>query len=157
VLDGVFAPGGQIIQSEAWQVSAYYEHYWNPAWRTSVFGNYSQISYGDGNAQMLASFQGIGAGGPGFNSSSAAAARAGVFAGTGNFDLALAQIGTRTAWTPVRNLTLSAQFTYSRLDQNLNGTYTTNAGGMLGKPAGTVLQTQDQNLYNGAVQILRSF
>jgi Porin subfamily len=157
VLDGVFAPGGQIIQSEAWQVSAFYEHYWNPAWRTSVFGNYSQISYGDGNAQMLAAFQGVGAGGPGFNSSSTPAARAGVFAGTGNFDLALAQIGTRTAWTPVRNLTLSAQFTYSRLDQNLNGTYTTNAGGMLGKPAGTVLQTQDQNLYNGAVQILRSF
>ncbi|MGM4990403.1 porin [Tardiphaga sp. 841_E9_N1_2] len=157
VLDGVYATNGQIIQSSAWEVSAFYEHYWNPAWRTSLFGNYSHISYGSGNDLMMAAFTGVSTGGPGFNSSSAAAARAGVFAGTGNFDLGLAQIGTRTAWTPVQNLTLSAQFTYSRLDQNLNGTYTTLSTGMSGKPAGTVLNTADQNLYNGSVQILRSF
>jgi hypothetical protein len=160
VLDGVYNNGGQIIQSEAWQVSAFYEHYWNPAWRTSIFGNYSHISYGDGNAAMLAAFGGVGVtGGPGANNSTTTTtpARAGVFAGTGNFDLGLAQIGTRTAWTPVRNLTLSAQFTYSRLEQNLNGTYTTAAGGMTGNAAGTVYQTSNQNLYNGSVQILRSF
>ncbi|MDR6658466.1 hypothetical protein J2W51_001008 [Tardiphaga robiniae] len=158
VLDGVYNNGGQIVQSDAWQVSAFYEHYWTPAWRTSLFGNYSHISYGSGNAAMLAAFQGVGVtGGPGANTSATAAARAGVFAGTGNFDLGLAQIGTRTAWTPVQNLTLSAQFTYSRLDQNLNGTYTTAAGGMSGKPTGTVFTTADQNLYNGSVQILRSF
>jgi hypothetical protein len=28
---------------------------------------------------------------------------------------------------------------------------------MSGKPAGTVFTTADQNLYNGSVQILRSF
>ncbi|MGM4906759.1 porin [Tardiphaga sp. 866_E4_N2_1] len=159
VLDGVFTNGGQIIQSEAWQVSAFYEHYWNPAWRTSLFGNYSHVSYGDGNAAMLAAFSAApgATGGPGFNSSAAGAARAGTFAGTGNFDLGLAQIGTRTAWTPVQNLTLSAQFTYSRLDQNLSGTYTTAAGGMSGKPGGAIFTLGDQNLYNGSVQILRSF
>ncbi|WP_441242308.1 porin [Tardiphaga sp. 768_D3_N2_1] len=157
VLDGVYATNGQITQSEAWSVVGFYEHYWNPAWRTSLFGSYSSISYGDGNAQMLAAFQGLSAGGPGFSSSSAAAARAGTFAGTGNFDFAIAQIGTRTAWTPVKNLTLSAEFTYSRLEQNLNGTYTTIGSGMSGKPAGTVLNTSNQNLYNGSVQILRSF
>ncbi|MGM4967805.1 porin [Tardiphaga sp. 1201_B9_N1_1] len=157
VLDGVYSTNGQVIQSSAWEVSAFYEHYWNPAWRTSLFGNYSHISYGSGNDLMMASFQGLTTGGPGFNSSAAGAARAGVFAGTGNFDLGLAQIGTRTAWTPVQNLTLSAQFTYSRLDQNLNGTYTTLATGVSGKPAGTIFNTADQNLYNGSVQILRSF
>jgi hypothetical protein len=155
VLDGVYTTNGQIIQSSAWEVSAFYEHYWNPAWRTSLFGNYSHISYGSGNDLMMAAFQGLTPGGPGTNSSAAAASRAGVFAGTGHFDLGLAQIGTRTAWTPVQNLTLSAQFTYSRLDQNLNGTYTVTS--MSGKPAGTVLNTADQNLYNGSVQILRSF
>jgi hypothetical protein len=72
---------------------------------------------------------------------------------TGNWDLNLAQIGTRTAWTPVQNLTLSAELSYSRLDQNLNGTYT-------GVASGKALNTytlKDQNLYNGSVQILRSF
>ena len=156
VLDGVYSTGGQIIQSDAWEVSAFYEHYWNPAWRTSLFGNYSHISYGDaGNDLMLAAFQARPRGGPGTNSSAAAASRAGVFAGTGNFDLGLAQIGTRTAWTPVQNLTLSAQFTYSRLDQNLNGTYTGTA--CRASRPGTFSDTADQNLYNGSVQILRSF
>jgi hypothetical protein len=162
VLDGVYTTGGQIIQSEAWEVSAFYEHYWNPKWRTSVFGSYSSISYGDGNALMMAAFTGTGTNGPGTTSSSnTAGSRAGTFAGTGNFDFAVAQIGTRTAWTPVSNLTLSAEFTYSRLEQNLNGTYTTSTAtgvtGISGKAGGTVLNTASQNLYNGSVQILRSF
>jgi hypothetical protein len=156
VLDGVYGNGGQIIQSDAWQVTAYYEHYWNPAWRTSLWGNYSSISYGAGSDLMMAAFSGLSTGGAGFNSSSTGAARAGTLAATGNFDLALAQIGTRTAWTPVKNLTLSAEFTYSRLDQNFDGVYTVPGGGVSGKaPASYVLK--DQNLYNGAVQILRSF
>src|SRR4051812_213392 len=147
VLDGVYAPGGQIQQSEAWEVSAFYEHYWNPAWRTSLFGNYSHISYGDsGNALLAAAFSGVGANGPGFNSSSTASARAGTLVGsTGNFDLGLIQIGTRTAWTPVQNLTLSAQFTYSRLEQELGGVYSVPGGGVAGKaanPAGYVLRDQ---------------
>jgi len=147
VLDGVYTAGGQVQQSEAWAVSAFYEHYWNPAWRTSVFGNYSHISYGDaGNAILAAAFAPGRATGVGSNN--------GVLTGsTGNFDLGLAQIGTRTAWTPVRNLTLSAQFTYSRLEQNLGGTFT---GSVTGRPAGDYAVT-NQNHYNGSVQILRSF
>jgi hypothetical protein len=155
VLDGVYNNGGQIQQSTAWEVSAFYEHYWNPKWRTSLYGNYSHISYGDsGNALLGAAFRSTTAG-SGANSSSAAAASAGVITGgSNNFDLGLTQIGTRTAWTPVQNLTLSAEFIYSRLDQNLDGVYTGNIGG---KVAGTAYQLKDQNLYNGAVQILRSF
>ncbi|MCX7320097.1 MAG: porin [Hyphomicrobiales bacterium] len=149
VLDGVYTNGGQIVQSEAWQVSAFYEHYWNPAWRTSVFGNYSHISYGgDGNAILAAAFAPV-------KPIGVVGSNNGVLAGsTGNFDLGLAQIGTRTAWTPVRNLTLSAQFTYSRLEQNLGGTFT---GNVTGRPAGSVYNVTNQNAYNGAVQILRSF
>ncbi len=150
VLDGVYTNGGQIVQSEAWQVSAFYEHYWNPAWRTSVFGNYSHISYGnDGNAILAAAFNPARAAGTGSN------VAGGLVGSSGNFDLGLAQIGTRTAWTPVRNLTLSAQFTYSRLEQNLGGSYT---GAVTGRatPVGGYAVT-NQNAYNGAVQILRSF
>ena len=157
VLDGVYAPGGSIQQSDAWEVSAFYEHYWNVNWRTSLFGNYSHISYGDGgNALLAAAFApgaaattGLGAG------ASTGNTKAGTLSGTSNnFDFGIAQIGTRTAWTPVKNLTLSAEFTYSRLDQNLEGTYT---GNVSGKPAGQAYTLKDQNLYNGSVQILRSF
>jgi len=155
VLDGVFGPGGSIQQSDTWEVSAFYEHYWTTQWRTSVFGNYSHISYGDaGNALLAAAFSPAG-GRLGSSSTTSTGATAGSLAGTtNNFDFAVAQIGTRTAWTPVTNLTLSAEFTYSRLDQNLDGTYT---GSVSGKPANTAYTLKDQNLYNGSVQILRSF
>jgi hypothetical protein len=149
VLDGVYTNGGQIIQSDAWEISAFYEHYWTPAWRTSVFGNYSHISYGsDGNAVLAAGFSPARVAGTGSNNGS-------LVGSSGNFDLGLTQIGTRTAWTPVQNLTLSAQFTYSRLEQNLGGTFTGTTTGKVTPVGGYALG--NQNAYNGAVQILRSF
>ncbi len=120
------------------RVSAFYEHYWNPAWRTSVFGNYSYISYGArGDALLL---------GAPFST--------GTLNATGSFALGLTQIGTRTAWTPVKNLTLSAEFVYSHMDQHLNGIFTANAGSVPGYGTATSFILRDQNLYNGAVQIL---
>jgi hypothetical protein len=154
VLDGVFANGGQTQLSNSWEVSGYFEHYWNPAWRTSVFGNYNHIDYGAGGDALL--FAAFGAGGRlGQSGNGNTGSTVGTLAATGNFNLNLAQIGTRTAWTPVNNLTLSAEFTYSRLDQNLNGTYTTTVAS--GSKAPGVYSLKDQNLYNGSVQILRSF
>jgi hypothetical protein len=154
VLDGVYAGtsaanGTGIQLSNAWEVTAFYEHYWNPAWRTSVFGNYSSISYGStGDALLLANLtSALPTTGhlvltPGTNSS---------------MKFATAQIGTRTAWTPVKDLTISAEFIYSRLIQNINGTWVTAAGGVSGAAAGTSYTLSNQNVYNGSVQILRSF
>ncbi len=159
VLDGVYggtsaANGTGINLSTAWDVSAYYEHYWTPAWRTSVFGSFSSISYGSaGNALLTAMANN------GLFLTGAGVATAGSFNGTGagNFDISMTQIGTRTAWTPVQNLTLSAEFLYSRLHQNQSGTLTTGAGVVPGTNVATTYQMKDQNLFNGAVQILRSF
>ncbi len=152
VLDGVYAGtssanGTGISLSNAWDVSAYYEHYWTPQWRTSVFGSYSQIDYGSaGNALLL-------------TAANTGVLNTGTFAGTagGSFKLAVAQVGTKTSWTPVQNLTLSAEFIYSRLDQNLTGTFTSTGTAIPGYAAGSAFTMKDQNRYNGAVQILRSF
>jgi hypothetical protein len=167
VLDGVYGPGGQIEQSNAWEVSAFYEHYWNPAWRTSLFGNYSHIDYGSAgeaggtffNAlSSIGGTAGLGAGAATGNTKAGFIAGAGgVGAASGDLGLNLYQVGTRTAWTPVQNLTLSAEFIYSRVDQNLTGTYVNTGTAPTGKAAGQTYQLRDQNLFNGAVQILRSF
>jgi porin-like protein len=155
VLDGVYsgtsaANGTSIQLSSAWEVSAFYEHYWTPAWRTSVFGNYSEISYGASSDAMLIA-----------NLSSALPTTGHFVAapGTtgGSMKFATAQVGTKTAWTPVKDLTISAEFLYSRLINNLNGTFVTAAGGVSGAAAGTVYTMGSQNVYNGGVQILRSF
>ncbi len=152
VLDGVYAGtnaanGTSIAKSTAWDVSAYYEHYWNPAWRTSVFGSYSEISYGStGDALLSAAANGTLLGTGSFNGTN-----------TGDWKFSIAQVGTRTAWTPVKNLTFSAEFIYSRLHSNLNGTWTANAGSIPGVGTATAYQIKDQNLYNGSVQVIRSF
>jgi hypothetical protein len=153
VLDGVYsgtsaATGTSIQLSNAWEVSAFYEHYWNPLWRTSIFGNYTEISYGaTGDAMLLAGLKSLptvvtGTLTPGT---------------TGSFKFATAQVGTRTAWTPVKDLTLSAEFIYTRLNQNLNGTFVSSGAGIPGAPGQSSYDLKSQNIYNGAVQILRSF
>jgi hypothetical protein len=157
VLDGVFGTNGQLQQSTAWEVGGFYEHYWNPNWRTSVFGNYSHISYGSsGDALLFAAFGPAAGATTGLGSGTGAGnTKSGVLNATGSFDFGIAQVGTKTSWTPVKNLTLSAEFIYSRLEQNLTGTYT---GAITGKatPVGGYA-LGNQNAYNGAVQILRSF
>jgi Porin subfamily len=157
VLDGVYSglgtaasPGTGISLSNAWEVSAFYEHYWSPAWRTSVFGNYSSISYGgSGSAALMANLE-------------SATPLTGHFVPTpgttgGNMTFATAQVGTKTSWTPVKDLTFSGEFIYSRLIQNLNGTFVTAAGGLPGVAAGTTYKLGDQNVYSVGVQALRSF
>ena len=87
VLDGVYsgtnsANGSSIDLSSAWEVSAYYEHYWTPAWRTSVYGSYTSINYGSaGNAALLAA-----ANGAGLLATATAAARSFIGSNTGNFN-----------------------------------------------------------------------
>jgi hypothetical protein len=156
ILDGVYSglgtaasPGTSISLSNAWEVSAFYEHYWNPAWRTSLFGNYSHISYGAaGNAALVA------------NLASATLNPNGTFLITnGTADMSTAQVGSRTAWTPVKDLTFSAEFVYSRLMPKATGTFVNGATTPIlsGGPVGGVYTIGAQNIYNGAVQVLRSF
>jgi hypothetical protein len=160
VLDGVYSglgtvasPGSSINLSNAWEVTAFYEHYWNPVWRTSLFGNYSQIDYGaTGNAALIGNLSTIGGIGP----------TTGHFVATpgtngGSMKFATAQVGTRTAWTPVKDLTFSAEFIYTRMFNNLNGTFVTAAAGVPGTQPGIAYGMASQNVYNGAVQVLRSF
>ena len=158
VLDGIYsgttaANGTSISLSNAWEVSAFYEHYWNPQWRTSLFGNYSAITYGGaGNAALAAAFAAGSASNSGFGT---------IVAGTsnGNFNFATAQVGTKTSWQPVKNLTFSAEFLYSRMLPSLTGSFV-NLGGISGAPSGATTAPYTigaQNVYNGAVQVLRSF
>jgi hypothetical protein len=145
VLDGVYGNGTSIQKSDSWQAAAFYEHYWNPNWRTSLWGTYSHISYGAGGNALLLAAANAGRLSTGFTNA------------TGSFDLALAEVGTRTAWTPVKDLTFSAEFSYVRLQQNLNGTFTTTGTSIPGVAAGTTFQLKDQNLYTGAVEARRNF
>jgi hypothetical protein len=88
-LDAVVLPGLNLTLTTGWSVVAGYQHYWNPKWRTSIYGAYGDISYDQ----------------------AVVTATAGVIN-----DWSMWQIGSRTVWTPVTNLDLSVDIMYNNVD-----------------------------------------
>jgi hypothetical protein len=101
--DGVYGLNGDIEKTEAWGLRGAFNHNWDPYWSTSLFGSYSQVSYNDNAKSLLAG----------------TAICSGLV--TCNPDFTISQIGLRTAWTPVKNLTLSGEVMYTNIDQNNSG------------------------------------
>jgi hypothetical protein len=142
-MDAVFAspggatPGAGLQLSNDFGARLFYEHYWNPNWRTSLYGVYARHeNTGTGNAIMLASYNRAFGGGI-----------------TGDANFTVYQVGSRTAWTPVKNLTFSAEIQYAWMDTGLSGTFT---------PTGFTNRTSpvtlgSQGTFVGQLQALRSF
>ena len=102
IADAVVTTGNNLDLTKGWSVTGGFEHYWNPAWRTSLYGAYGKISYSDvASAQIIP-----------------ATALAGSSA-----SWSMWQVGSRTVWTPVTNLDLSVDVMY----QGLNTAYATGA------------------------------
>ncbi|MBI5128248.1 MAG: porin [Rhodopseudomonas palustris] len=138
-VDGLFTTGGGIETTKAWGIRGAFNHNWTPQWATSIFGAYSSVDFGSAGGALYTT---------GLRN-----AVGGTFVGNPNFNIA--QIGTRTAWTPVKNLTLSGEVIYTRIDQN----YTGNTGAV--NPGATkptaVYQFKDQDTWTGAVRVQRTF
>lgn len=144
------SPGGPAVTDLqlATDIGAriYFDHGWTPQWRTSLFGSWAYHQNTDtANNLMLAKLNAGGAMGVG---STAAL--------SGNFNFSIWQIGSRTAWTPVRDLTFTAEVIYTRLNTSLSGTITPASGYFANKP-GAIYDLKDQGTVSGAVQVLRSF
>ena len=147
--DGIYGLGTSIAKNTAWGFRGAFNHNWNPQWTTSIFGSYSKETYsGAGKALYCAEFLGPV---PGTYSC--------------NPDFAIAQIGTRTAWTPVRNLTFSTEIMYTFLDQNMSGVAgpvgpnpAVGAGSATGTSKPTAFyEFKDQGTFTGLVRAQRTF
>ena len=54
VFGGVLGTTATDIQlTTAWNVNAAYEHFWNPRWRTSLYGGYAAVSYNNSARRVL--------------------------------------------------------------------------------------------------------
>src|SRR5262245_41999630 len=53
IADGVFANGTQVELTRVWSALAFYEHIWNPKWRTSWFGGYVNVDYGSNATNLI--------------------------------------------------------------------------------------------------------
>ena len=111
--DGVY--GGTILGTNttnvelttAWGVNAAYEHFWNPRWRTSLYGGYAAVSYGDRANAVLCSVQGT-ANGTGIGSLAVANP------GCDN-DWQTWWVGSRTQWNVTKDFYMGVDVLYSKI------------------------------------------
>jgi hypothetical protein len=114
-----------------------YTHNWNPYWNSSLYGAFAAIHYNDEAKSLICGPGGVGG-------SFQKTFGAGVT--SCNPDYNIAQLGTITRWTPVKNLTFSADLTYTHLDQKMEGVISPAASNTIGKPGTPALyELKDQN------------
>jgi hypothetical protein len=123
-----------------------FEHGWNAQWRTSVFGGAQVIDYNATANSILCSRFGAG-------SASGTLSNA---ATTCNMDYRVAGVGSRTYWTPVRDLTIGLEVMWTNHHSgNKGATYLQPAANNF-KPAG-VYQVKDQDVFSGMFSVRRFF
>ena len=145
LMDGVYTTGRRIEKTSGWGFRGGFVHNWSPTWETGIFGTYSRIEFNaDGAAAFCTAFTALSPKSNGF---------------VCNPNFTIWQVGQRTAWTPVKNLTFSVEVLYTVLDQSHTGSQTlANPGPLTGtfKPTG-VYDFKDQNILSGLIGVRRTF
>jgi hypothetical protein len=133
--DTVFALNGDQQLVQTWGFRGGYTHNWNPYWNSSIYGAFASVMFNDTSKTLMCGIPGVSIG------TVQASLGGGVTAC--NPDYNIAQLGFVTRWTPVKNLTFSADVTWTHLDQKYAGTAIVN-GTAVAKPLATyTLADQD--------------
>jgi len=97
-LGGVGAAAASELElTTAWNINAAYEHFWNPRWRTSLYGGYAAVSYND-TANLIACNTNPNA--PASNCDN---------------DFSTWWIGSRTQWNVTKDFYMGVDVMYARL------------------------------------------
>jgi Porin subfamily len=144
VADAVFANGTGLSTVQTWGMRGAYTHNWSPFWNTALYGAYATVNYGSTGRSLICA--GIAANAPTLLTGGA----------TCNPDFNIGQIGVITRWTPVKNLTFSADVTYTHLDQKFDGFANAPAVASVAKPAATY-QLKDQDTVSMLLRAQRNW
>jgi len=126
-----------------WGVNAAYEHFWNPRWRTSLYGGYAAVEFNSSANAMLCGFEGQGAIGAGIGAGTAAVAAAGCDNNWNTW-----WIGSRTQWNITKDFYMGVDVLYQKLQSASTTNGLINAG-TLGLPnSATVALQPGSNLYS---------
>ncbi len=134
--------------TEAFGFRGAYNHNWDPYWSSSLFGSWSAVRY-NGSSTDLTTAKGqycasYIASNPGLKSAD--------FSCNPNYDVS--QLGFVTRWTPVKNLTFSAEVMWFHLNQNFTGTAVLTPSAP--KPT-TTYEFKDQDTVALNVRVQRNF
>jgi hypothetical protein len=133
VPDTVFGPGTSQETVKTWGFRGAYTHNWDPYWNTAIYGAYAAAQFGSLAKTAICGPAGV----------------SGIFGGLAgvtscNPDFAIAQLGLITRWTPVKNLTFSADVNWTHLDQKYAGTVAY-AGTATGAKPAAVYELKNQD------------
>jgi hypothetical protein len=151
VTDGVFnsgaaGTGGSSVQlTSVWGINGFFQHFWNPRWRTSLYGGYVEVDYGGGATSIICP---TGAGG----GTIAAVSLGAVSNCSPNFSWW--QVGSRTQWNPHPDLDIGVDVLWNHLNTAFAGTATLAANGA--RPGG-VYTISDQDVVSVFFRIQRNF
>jgi hypothetical protein len=157
IADGVFTTGSQVELTRVWSALAFYEHIWNPKWRTSWFGGYVNVDYGSTATNFILQRA------PGALAACGVAPVAPVLAAAtsttllpGNScspDYSFWEVGSRTQWNPVPQLDIGVEVLYSARNTAFKGVAFVPASGS--RPPVTVID--DQGVWSAMVRWQRNF
>jgi hypothetical protein len=146
---------GDLKLTTAYGFRGAFNHNWDPFWSTSVWGSYSAVRY-DGTVGDLTTAKGQYCAVYNFSTTTTAAGRlANAATSTCNPDFNVGMVGVTTRWTPVKNLTFSAEALWMVLDQKFSGTALLTAP-TAPKPT-AVYEYKDQNTVSFNVRAQRNF
>jgi hypothetical protein len=145
ITDGVFVTGSGVELTTIWGANGFYQHFWNPRWRTSVYGGFVGVEYNS----TAKGFMCNGPLGPGFPMGVA-------LTNVSNCDpnFSFWQVGSRTQWNPHPDLDIGVDVVWSHLNTAFNGTATLAANGA--RPGGTY-RIEDQDVVSVLFRVQRNF
>jgi len=132
--------------TRGWGFQGAFNHNWDPYWSSSLFGGIAQLSYNQTAKQLFcntySTTAGIAIRGGGVTSGggTGAAMNPGSVCDPG---FTISEIGFVTRWTPVKNLTFSAEVLYAFLKTNMAGSATATPSSAL--PLATTTYTYGNN------------
>jgi hypothetical protein len=137
VTDAVLTGPNAMELTTAWSAEVGYEHAWTQTLKTSIAGGYVSIDY----------------------DAAANATLCGVLGAFGcNADTAFWNIGSRTQWSPVPNLSLSLNVLYTHIDSASFGSVPGRGPIRLARPGdGRVLGLGEADIVTGLVRVSRNF
>ena len=148
---------GQIKLVESYGIRGAFNHNWDPYWSSSLWGSASAVRY-NGTAGVGTGLGDLTSAKGQFCASFINAAKLTAANTSADFscnpDFNIFQIGVVTRWTPVKNLTFSAEVGYFHLDQKFTGTATLTPAAP--KPTATY-EFKDQDTVALNVRVQRNF
>ena len=133
VTDGVYdstglATGGSNVElTTVWGINGFYQHFWNPRWRTSLWGGYVEVDYNNAATNLINQHlptPPVGATACGVLVEGAVAPPINVGNGAGNScspNFSWTQLGTRTQWNPHPDLDIGLEVLWTHLNTAYKG------------------------------------